>query len=226
MTGENITRLTKTAAQAPGGTPWAESLIPTRKGDTLSAMLRDLGATPEEIRAIAVVFGARARDGKLKEGQKLRVLLSPVRGTERLQPVRVMLVGDQSIEAVVALSDMGRYVNVDVQTAEAPTAEAEDDEDDDGSGVRLYQSIYETALRNRVPRTVVDELVRVYSYDVDFQRKGRPGDSLEVLYSGDGEKRDAKPTVLLASLTAGGESWKYFPYFPPITCDVPFSTTS
>jgi len=54
-------------------------------------MLRDLGATPEEIRAIAVVFGARARDGNLKEGQKLRVLLSPVRGTERLQPVRVML---------------------------------------------------------------------------------------------------------------------------------------
>jgi murein DD-endopeptidase MepM/ murein hydrolase activator NlpD len=143
------------------------------------------------------------------------VLLSPVRGTERLQPVRVMLVGDQSIEAVVALSDMGRYVNVDVQTAEAPTAEAEDDEDDDGSGVRLYQSIYETALRNRVPRTVVDELIKVYSYDIDFQRKARPGDSLEVLYSGDEENSDAKPDVLFASLTVGGELKKYYRYFSP-----------
>ena len=54
---------------------------------------------------------------------------------------------------------------------------SEDDGDDDGSGVRLYTSIYETALRNHIPRSVVDELIRVYSYDVDFQRKAQAGDS-------------------------------------------------
>jgi murein DD-endopeptidase MepM/ murein hydrolase activator NlpD len=126
-----------------------------------------------------------------------------------------MVVGDQSIEAVVAFSDMGRYVNVDVQIAEAPTVEADDEEDDDGSGVRLYQSIYETALRNHVPRTVVDELIRVYSYDVDFQRRARPGDSLEVLYSGDEESNDPKPDVTFASLTVGGELKKYYRYVSP-----------
>jgi len=41
--------------------------------------------------------------------------LSPVRATQRLQPVRIMLVCDRSVEAVVALSDMGRYVNVDAR---------------------------------------------------------------------------------------------------------------
>jgi murein DD-endopeptidase MepM/ murein hydrolase activator NlpD len=215
ITAENITMLPKTAPQTTGGNPWNERLITIKKGDTLSAILRDLGATPEEIKAIAAVLGARARDGGLKDGQKLRVLLSPVRGTQRLQPVRVILVGDQSIEAVVALSDMGRYVNVDVQTAEAPAAEADDEEDDDGSGVRLYQSIYETGLRNHVPRVVVEELIRVYSYDIDFQRKARPGDSLEVLYSGDEENSDPKPDVLFASLTVGGELKKYYRYVSP-----------
>jgi murein DD-endopeptidase MepM/ murein hydrolase activator NlpD len=215
ITAENITMLPKTAPQATGGNPWNERLIAIKKGDTLTVILRDLGATPEEIKAIASVLGARARDGNLKEGQKLRILLSPVRGTERLQPVRIMLVGDQSVEAVVALSDLRRYVNVDVQTAEAPTAEAEDEEEDDGSGVRLYQSIYETALRNRVPRAVVDELVRLYSYDIDFQRKARPGDSLEVLYSGDEENSDPKPDVQFASLTVGGELKKYYRYVSP-----------
>jgi murein DD-endopeptidase MepM/ murein hydrolase activator NlpD len=117
---------------------------------------------------------------------------------------------------VVALSDMGRYVNVDVQTAEAPTTEAQDDDDDDdGSGVRLYQSIYETALRNHVPRGVIDELIKVYSYDVDFQRKARAGDSLEVLYAGDEENTDPKPDVLYASLTVGGELKKYYRYVSP-----------
>ncbi len=215
ITAENITLLPKTATQATGGNPWNERVIPIKKGDTLGAILRDLGATPEETKAIATILGARARDGNLKEGQKLRVLLSPVRGTQRLQPVRVMLVTDQTIEAVVALSDMGRYVSVDVQTAEAPTMEADDDEDDDGSGVRLYQSIYETALRNHVPRAVVDELIRVYSYDIDFQRRARPGDSLEVLFSGDEENSDAKPEVLFASLTVGGELKKYYRYVSP-----------
>ena len=215
ITAENITMLPKTAAQATGGNSWNERIIPIKKGDTLGAILRDLGATPEEIKAIAAVLGTRSRDGNLKDGQKLRVLLSPVRGTQRLQPVRVMLVGDSTVEAVVALSDMGRYVNVDVQVAEAPTVEADDEEDDDGSGVRLYQSIYETALRNHVPRAIVEELIRVYSYDIDFQRRARPGDSIEVLYSGDDESTEAKPDVLFASLTVGGELRKYYRYVSP-----------
>ena len=44
------------------------------------------------------------------------------------------------------------------------------------AGVRLYQSIYETALRNQIPRAVIDDMIRIYSYDVDFQRKTQPGD--------------------------------------------------
>jgi len=127
----------------------------------------------------------------------------------------VMLVGDSTIEAVVALSDLGKYVGVDVQSAEAPAVESDDDDEDDGSGVRLYQSIYETTLRNHVPRPVVDELIKVYSYDVDFQRRARPGDSLEVLFTGDEESNDAKPEVLFASLTVGGELKKFYRYVSP-----------
>jgi murein DD-endopeptidase MepM/ murein hydrolase activator NlpD len=212
---ENITLLPKSAAQATGGNAWNERTIPIKKGDTLGAILRDLGATPEEIKAIAGVLGTRARDGNLRDGQKLRVLLSPVRGTQRLQPVRVMLVGETAIEAVAALSDLGRYMGVDVQSAETPVAEADDDDDDDGTGVRLYQSIYETALRNHVPRNVVDELVRVYSFDVDFQRKARPGDSFEVLYAGEEEGAESKPDVLYASLAVGGEVKKFYRYVSP-----------
>jgi murein DD-endopeptidase MepM/ murein hydrolase activator NlpD len=221
ITEENTTQLPKMAAQAPGGNSGGEKVITVKKGDTLSGILRDnTGATPEEIRAIYAKLGDRGRDGNLKEGQKLRILLSPARGTQRLQPVRVMVVSDQNaIEAVVALSETNnQYVMVDVQTAEARATEPQDDDDDndDGSGVRLYQSIYETALRNHVPRSVIDELIRVYSYDVDFQRKARAGDSFEVLYSGDEQNADPKPDVLFASLTVGGEETKkYYRYVSP-----------
>src|SRR5947209_18774082 len=48
------------------------------------------------------------------------------------------------------------------------------------TAVRLYQSIYETAMRNQVPRPVIDDLVRIYSYDVDFQRKAQRSEERRV----------------------------------------------
>src|SRR6185503_17519874 len=121
----------------------------------------------EDVKAIVALLGPKGRDGGLKEGEKVRVLMSPIPGSGgRLQPARVTLIGDTAVEAVVALSDMGKYVPVDVQSGETAVAENTDEQDqDDGSGVRLYQSIYETALRNQVPRPIVDELIRIYSYD-------------------------------------------------------------
>jgi len=53
-------------------------------------------------------------------------------------------------------------------------------------------------------------LVRIYSYDIDFQRKVQPGDSFEVLYAGEEESSATKPEVLFASLTTGGETRKFY----------------
>ena len=210
---ENITLLPKTTTQTTGGNTWNERSIVAKKGDSISSILRELGATADEAKAIAGVLGTRGRDGGLREGQKLRVLLAPASKSQRLQPIRVIVAGENAIEAVVALSDMGKYVSVDVQSINTTTEVADAaDEEDDGSGVRLYQSIYETALRNQVPRLVVDDLVRIYSYDVDFQRKVQPGDSFEVLFAGEDEAPapDAKNDVLFASLTVGGETKKFY----------------
>src|SRR5262249_29871503 len=121
---ENITLLPKTASQATGGNTWNERTLTLKKGETLASVLRDVGATPEEIRAIAGALGSKGRDGAIKEGQKLRVLLSPANGV-RLQPVRVVVMGDSGIEALAALSDLGKYVAVDVRSA-AETQVAEE----------------------------------------------------------------------------------------------------
>jgi murein DD-endopeptidase MepM/ murein hydrolase activator NlpD len=207
---ENITLLPKTASQATGGNSWNERTLTVKKGETLASILRDVGATPDETKAIAGALGSKGRDGAIKEGQKVRVLLSPT-ATQRLQPVRVIIMGDNAIEAFAALSDMGKYVAVDARSA-VDTQVVEDDAEDDGTGVRLYQSIYETALRNQVPRPVVDNLIRIYSYDVDFQRKTQPGDSFELLYAGEEENAGAqdKADVLYASLTVGGDTKKFY----------------
>jgi murein DD-endopeptidase MepM/ murein hydrolase activator NlpD len=202
----NITLLAKTTPPMRD-----ERTIPVKKGDSASTILRDLGGRPEEIRAITAALGARGRDGALKDGQKLRVLLTPTSDGRRVQPVRIVIAGDGGVEAAVAMTDLGKYVSVDVRSHDTVVTAAKDDEEDDGKGVRLYQSIYETSLRNQVPRAVIEDIVRIYSYDVDFQRKVQPGDSFEILFAGEEESgAEAKTEVLFASLTIGGETRKYY----------------
>ena len=123
-----------------------------KKGETVGSILRELGAAPDEIKAIIAVTRTGRADGGLKEGQKLRILWRQPR-LGRMQPLRVIVVGDSGIDAVVALSDMGKYVSVDVASMNRwspsrPTTKTTTT----ASGMRLYQSIYETALRNKIPK--------------------------------------------------------------------------
>ena len=219
---ENVTLLPKTKDQVTGGNPTGERVHVVKKGDTVTSVLRDQGATADEAKAIAATLGPRGRDGGLKEGQKLRILMAPASPTAgaRLQPYRVIVANDTSVEAVAALSDIGKYVAVDVQsmnTVAETVDNSSDDDEDDGSGVRLYQSIYETALRNKVPASVIEDMVKIYSYDVDFQRKVQPGDSFDVFYAGEDEGATVteKTEVLFASLTVGGETKKYYRFQTP-----------
>lgn len=216
---ENITLLPKTTSQTTGGNTFNERAIVAKKGDSVSTILRDLGATADDIGAINKVLGPRGRDGGIKEGQKLRVLMAPFAGGQRLRPIRVIVANDAGIDSVVALSDLGRYVSVDARNVDNEVANNSDQNSDenDTSGVRLYQSVYETALRNQIPRPIIDELIRIYSYDVDFQRKVQPGDSFEVLYAGENETptADSRNEVLFAALTVGGESKKFYRFQSP-----------
>jgi murein DD-endopeptidase MepM/ murein hydrolase activator NlpD len=209
---ENITLLPKTTAQITGGNPWSERTVTLKKGESVATVLRDLGTRPEDIRDLTAALGARGRDGGVKEGQKLRILLDPTNDAKRFQPLRVVVASDNGIDAIVALSDMGKYVSIDAQAADTEMAPPKDGDADDGTGVQLYQSIYETALRSQVPRPVIDDLIRIYSYDVDFQRKVQAGDSLELLFAGEDDASNEKADVLYASLTTAGETKKFYRY--------------
>jgi murein DD-endopeptidase MepM/ murein hydrolase activator NlpD len=209
---ENITLRPKTTSQTTGGNDYNEKTIALRKGDSVAIVLRDLGATPEEIKAIIAVLGTSGRDNGAKDGEKLRVLLAPTPAPKRLQPIRVIVADEAGVQAVAALSDLGKYVAVDVRSMDIDVKEARqaEEEVDDGKGVRLYQSVYETALRNQVPRALIEDLVRIYSYDIDFQRKVQPGDSFEIFFAGEEEASATKPEILFASLTTAGETRKFY----------------
>jgi murein DD-endopeptidase MepM/ murein hydrolase activator NlpD len=207
---ENVTLLPKTTNQINGGGDWSERQVIVKKGETVGSILRELGAAPDEIKSIIGVIGPAALEGGVKEGEKLRVLMAPA-GLGHMEPLRVIIAGEAGITAAVALSDLGQYVPVDIRNIDTEVTDGSEDgaDQNDSSGVSLYQSLWETALRNTVPKAVIEDLVRVYSYDVDFERKVQPGDSFDVLYSND-ENSEGASEVRYAALTVGGETKKYY----------------
>ena len=203
----NVTLLAK--SQPNAGDDPNEHIVTAKKGETVGSILHGLGATPDEIKQILAVLDPQGGVGGLTEGQRVRVLLAPpVLG--RVLPLRVLVEGSDSIQAAAALSDMGTYVPVDIHNVDSDVVTTPPEQDTaDEEGVSLYQSLYETALRNNVPPAVIDEMVRIYAYDVDFQRKVQPGDSLDVLYAQD-PNSDGTHEVRYAALTVSGEAKKYY----------------
>jgi murein DD-endopeptidase MepM/ murein hydrolase activator NlpD len=51
------------------------------------------------------------------------------------------------------------------------------------AGARIDSSLYLAAMQSGIPADVVVQMIHMFSYEVDFQRDLRPGDSFEVLYN-------------------------------------------
>nr|WP_310345512.1 M23 family metallopeptidase [Methylobacterium sp. BE186] len=224
---ENVTRLPKVELR-PNESPLVEERdLALKRGDTFEAALKATGqASDEQVRAIVAAHGGRGRTGALAEGQQFRVQVAPgPKPGDPRQVTRVILYGENGIEGIAALNDRGAFVSVAPPTEDAPArakapavAESGEEEEEGGSGPRLYQSLYETAARHDLPRSTVEDIVRVFSYDVDFQRRISSGDGLDVFYTYDedaGQGAAERPELLYASLNLGGESRKIYRFQSP-----------
>ncbi|WP_245454240.1 M23 family metallopeptidase [Aquabacter cavernae] len=201
---DNLSFLSKTSPATSGGNDFTDQTVVVKKGDTIVSILKDNGVPEAEAKAAAAAFG-RFRDGAVKDGWRLRFLLQPTGDVSHV--LRVSLFSDAGHEGTIAMSDStNRFVSVAEPNETEVAGVSEDNDDEDGPGIRLYESIYETALRNEIPRSVIADLVRIYSFDVDFQRRVRAGDNFEVLYTED----NGDPEVLYAALSVNGENRRYF----------------
>jgi murein DD-endopeptidase MepM/ murein hydrolase activator NlpD len=125
-----------------------------------------------------------------------------------LHPIRVSIYDNGAHQATVARADNNAFVRADEPTAtpdivaETPAAETVDA----GGPPTLYDALYQTALAQQVPKPLIEQLIRIFAYDVDFQARVSPGDSMEVFHSmpDPADTENADPEVLFASLTLDG----------------------
>jgi murein DD-endopeptidase MepM/ murein hydrolase activator NlpD len=220
---ENVTNALKTPIAASREPLVEDKLLIARRGENFEQVLRAAGAAPEQIRAMIQAFAGKVRTAPLPEGQVLQALFAPgPRPGDPRQIVRVSLLSGGQPDGTVAVNDKGLFVSVnlprqDVVGPQRPQRKTGDDEEEDEEegrgGARLYESLYETGMRHELPRAMIDELVRIFSYDLDFQQRVRASDNLEVIFTEDDEGERGE--ILSASLTVAGETRRVFRYQAP-----------
>lgn len=216
---ENVTSLAKTPLVASREPLVDDKTLVIKRGETFEQVLRAAGGNAEHIRLIVGALGGRPKVSLLPEGQVLQVMVAPGPKTgDPRQIVRVALLTDGRISAIAAVNDKGAFVNVaPPRDEDLPKAsrQAEDEEEEEESGTAsggatLYESLYETCLRHEMPRALIEDMIRVFSSDVDFQRRVSGGDSLEVVYTDEDEGEGSRTEVLYATLSVGGESRRVY----------------
>jgi murein DD-endopeptidase MepM/ murein hydrolase activator NlpD len=212
MVPENVTNVPRSPAVQP--TQMEERLVVVRHGETLEDVLRAAGVSREKTSAVVAAFGLRRGEIAAPEGRRLKLLFADLDGAGHMTLARLSVYSDETLETSVAVNDRGGYVRVTApqHSAKKPTPSSDDEEDSDG--MRLYDSLYQTALKQEIPRAIVDDLVRVFANDVDFQRSVSGGDSFEAFYD-DNEEGEGRGQLLYATITARNETFHYYRFQTP-----------
>ncbi len=162
-------------AAAPPIATWRTVTI--AQGDTLMALITRSGSDRTTAHAAIAALAKEYNPRRLRPGQKLTLKFDPLRGGATADhPPLVQLSFAPSVEQEiqVSLNEGGKFISQTIQKPlEARLHRAEAAIDD---------SLYVAAKRAGLPAPMIVELIRLYSFDVDFQRDIQPGDRFEVLF--------------------------------------------
>ncbi len=207
MVPENVTVVPR-APTPPGGAASDEKLVVMNQGSSLENLLLTSGVARDSIRDIVAAIG-----GPVPDGRRLKLLFADTEGTQPAKVLaRLSIYNGETPETTVALRDDGGYVRIAGEEAHTAAARPSDDDDDSGA-MRLYNALYETALKQEIPKPIIDDMVRIFANDVDLQRGVAGGDSFEAFYDkGDG---DDVNQLLFAMITTHGETYRYYRFQSP-----------
>jgi murein DD-endopeptidase MepM/ murein hydrolase activator NlpD len=176
------------------------------RGDTLMKVLTKAGADGQEsaeaIRAMNPLFDPR----KLQLGQEVTVTFE--KGDEGLRLAAVDVVDSVQRTVSVTRDTTGFSAQEVLREFDRAMVRA--------AGV-INSSLYQAAMDAGLPMPVLAETIRLFSYDVDFQREVQPGDTFEVYFErfADEEGKPVKSgAILAASMTLSGHELRYYRYAP------------
>ena len=215
---ENMSSFTKTDLNGQG-TETEEKIVVAVQGDTIRNLLLENEATEEEAETLAAMFASEAGIEELTNNHRMRIVYDLVYdGVRERAPIRLSLYHGEEHQITIAKSDQGTFRVADepVEGMEAMPSAAEPLGNlQSGPRLTVYDSIYQTALNNGLKPEMIDELIKILSFDIDFNSKVKPGDSLQVFHSLPQNGEAKEPEILFVEIQLGGQTKRYYRYRAP-----------
>ncbi len=180
-------------------TPFTQTLR-AGPGDTLSGMLTGTGIPRSEALGAIAALSKHYDPHRIKPGQEITVTFQP--GPDGVAPGRFLgftLTPDFKRLITVTRTEDGRFQASSVKKSLTRRLTR-------ASGT-IEQSLFDAGARAGLAVSVLIEMIRAYSWDVDFQRDIYPGDSFEIMFERFHDKRGKvvhDGRVLFIALTLSG----------------------
>lgn len=185
-------------------------------GDTLMGLLTEAGAQRLDaynaIEAMTPLYDPR----KLRAGQELDLFFeeyAQANGEGDLETVRLLtkisMKTDVDRQVEIARNNEGQYAGLEL-VADLTTGHVH-------ARGTIDSSLFLATTEAGVPAAITVEMIRMYSYDIDFQREIRQGDTFEVFFTRDFDENGIpvrEGNVLYASMNVGGRErslWRHEP---------------
>ncbi len=187
--------------------------VTVQRGDTLARILTDAGVSRGDAQAVVDSLRGVFNPRDLKPGHEVRLhfLADSDAGAGahpmgRLHEVKLAAAIDR--EVAVRATDANAFVaaaamkSVDRMLARS-------------NGEIAGGSLLAAGMASGVPANVMTEMIRIFSFDVDFQRDIQPGDSFDLMYERF-ELADGRLVrggeVMYAALTVAGQPMRLYRY--------------
>ena len=189
------------------GPPHVEAAIELRKGDTVARVLDRLGISATDGAEIVAALARHVRLDRLPIGQTLILKLQRLEAEEATVLVGLSIRPEPQRAFTVERDDDGDYSVEEEVFAVTPRLQR-------ASGM-VDGSVIGSAEAAGVPHGALAEMLRAFSWDVNFQHDIKAGDRFDVLversWTSDGIPAD-DGRVLWAELTTGGGAERYSIY--------------
>lgn len=180
--------------------------IAVGRGDTLTRVLQRGGVAEDQAHLAATALADVFNPRRLQLGQEVTLTFN--RTDAGLSLAQVQLAdGVERTVGITRQADGFSAYETTIQLDRVPAR----------VNAKISDSLYQAALDAGLPMPALSEMIKLFSYDVDFQREVQPGDSFDVLYESytDDTGKIAKTgRILSAGMTLSGRELRYYLYQP------------
>ncbi len=207
----NVTTVTKSTPPDP-----TEETFVVEPGDSLLDHLTDFGITADAAQAMATAVELVYPAKSLTDAQDFSVTIDhrpDFYGQFVPYPTRLSFAPADGEEIVVEADHRGRYVarietdgDARARLASLPYQRVK---------ARIASSLYSTAKNEGVPEPVIAEVMRVHSFEVDFQREIKEGDSFDLFFGEPLDGKSKRKVLLYSALSLNDTLHGYYRFTTP-----------